>query len=111
MEITIQRLKRVDIVKPIGRVDSATAPQLAETLRGLVDEKRCRVVLDMSELGYLSSAGLRVLIEAQRACRRWNRGNLVLAMPSDPIRRTLDLAGFLVLFEVYDSLVEAAGSI
>ena len=111
MEIAHQQYKRVDVLTPSGRIDSATAPKLAECLQMLTSDRRYRIVLDMQAVDYISSAGLRVLIDTQKVCRRYNRGNVVLAMPNERIRRTLDLAGFLVLFDVYDDLTEAVGSV
>ena len=111
MEITHQRFKKVDVLKATGRIDSATAPQLGESLRALTNDRRYRIVFDMSDVDYVSSAGLRVLIDTQKVCRRYNRGNLVLAMPNERIRKTLDLAGFLLLFDVYDDMIEAVGSV
>jgi anti-sigma B factor antagonist len=111
VEVIHQQYKRVDVLKPSGRIDSATAPKLAECLWMITNDHRYRIVIDMSETDYISSAGLRVLIDAQKTCRRHNRGNLVLARPNEPIRKTLDLAGFLVLFDVYDDVTAAVGSV
>ena len=111
MEITTEQFKRVDVVKASGRIDSSTAPQLAEVLKQLTDGRRFRIVFDMSEVEFLSSAGLRVLLDTQRTCRQYKRGDLVLATPAEGIKRTLELAGFNTLFNVYDALLDAVGSV
>ena len=85
MEITTISYKRCDLVKATGRVDSQTAPELAEAFQAITDENRFKIVFDMSEVEFISSAGLRVLIEVQKTCKRWNRGQLVLAaVPERP---------------------------
>ena len=65
----------------------------------------------MSGVEFLSSAGLRVLIDVQKTCKRWNRGELVLANVPQRIYETLDLAGFVPLFKFFDDVVEAVGSL
>jgi anti-sigma B factor antagonist len=52
-----------------------------------------------------------VLIDTRKTCRRYNRGDLVLAGPSENVVRTLELAGFYSLFDVYDTPMEAVGNL
>jgi anti-sigma B factor antagonist len=110
MEVTTKQFKRSDLVEATGRVDSQTAPQLAEAIDAIIEAGRFRIVFDMSGVEFLSSAGLRVLINVQKTCKRWNRGELVLANVPDRIKETLDLAGFVPLFRFSDDVVEAVGS-
>ena len=111
MEVTTEQFKRVSIVKARGRIDSSTAPELAEAFTALTRDGRFKIVLDMSEVDFISSVGLRVLLDAQRTCRRLNRGEVVLAASAKQILKTLDLAGFNTLFAVYGALLEAVGSV
>ena len=110
MEVTTEQFKRCDLVKAIGRVDSNTAPQLAAAFEEINDESRFKIVFDMSDVEFVSSAGLRVLISVQKTCKRWNRGELILSGVPDKIYDVLDLAGFVPLFKFFDSVVEAVGS-
>jgi anti-sigma B factor antagonist len=110
MEVTAEEFKRCDLVKVIGRIDSATAPQLATVFEAIQEEGRFRIVFDMAGVEFISSAGLRVLISTQKTCKRWNRGELVLASVPPKIYDVLDLAGFVPLFRLFDKDVEAVGS-
>jgi len=110
MEVTTKQFKRCDLVKTVGRVDSNTAPELAEAFAAINEADRYRIVFDMSEVDFISSAGLRVLINTQKTCKRWNRGELVLACVPERIMGALDLAGFVPLFKFYDDVVEAVGA-
>ncbi|OQY23665.1 MAG: hypothetical protein B6I34_04420 [Anaerolineaceae bacterium 4572_32.1] len=78
MEVSHKELKRVDLLAVSGRVDSSTAPELEATLRGIIDSGRFRIVLDVADLEYTSSAGLRVLVSTLKNCKRYNRGDLRL---------------------------------
>ncbi len=110
MEITTTHYKHCVMVKVKGRVDSATASKLAETLNSLVGAGNFKIVLDLSEVDFMSSAGLRVLIATQKTCKRYNRGQLVLALVPKRIYDALDLAGFVPLFKFFDNLLDAVGS-
>ncbi len=58
----------------------------------------------------MSSAGLRALINTQKVCKRYNRGELVLVGVPDNIRAALDLAGFIPLFKIFDDVLTAVGN-
>jgi len=110
MEITTKRLKRVDLVTVGGRIDSATAPELERILRSIVDAGRYRICMDLKDLKYISSAGIKVLISILKTCKRWNRGDLRLANMPPYIADVFDLAGLTPLFKIYPDTVEAVGS-
>ncbi len=109
MQVTTEKFKRCDLVKATGRVDSKTAPQLGKAFESITEDDRFKIVFDMSEVQFVSSAGLRVMISVQKTCKRWNRGELVLAGVSAKIRDVMDLAGFIPLFKFYGTTIEAVG--
>jgi len=110
MEVTTSQLKRCDVVKAVGRIDSATAPQLAEAFDSITEAGRFKIVFDMSEVEFTSSAALRVLINTQKQCKRFNRGHVVLAEVTRQVYSALDLAGFVPLFRIESTVVDAVGS-
>ncbi len=110
MEIDTSQYKHSDLVKPHGRIDSATAPQLAKALDEITDTGHYKIVLDLSEVDFMSSAGLRVLISTQKTCKRYNRGEVVLASVPKRIHDALDLAGFIPLFKFFDNALDAVGA-
>jgi anti-sigma B factor antagonist len=110
MEITHTQFKHCDVIKPKGRIDSASAPIFADAINAVTEEGRFRIVIDMSELEFISSAGLRVLISAQKTCKRYNRGEIVLALVPAVIMNSLELAGFNILFKIYPDVLSAVGN-
>ena len=110
MEVTKTQLKRCDLVTVKGRVDGSTAPKLDQALKDITNAQRYRIVIDLGEVDYISSAGLRVIISAQKTCRRWNRGDVRLANLSERVSEVFNLAGLKPLFNIYESTVEAVGS-
>jgi anti-sigma B factor antagonist len=110
MEIAITEYKHCHLVKVDGRMDSATAPQLADTFNSIMKSGRYRIILDLAGLEYISSSGLRILINTQKMCRRYNRGELVLACVPSKIYSALDLAGFTQFFKLFDDITTAVGN-
>jgi anti-sigma B factor antagonist len=110
MEVKTSEYKQCDLVKASGRVDSATASKLGEALDAITNKGRYKIVLELNDVEYMSSAGLRVLISTQKTCKRYNRGELVLALVPERIYEALDLAGFVPLFRFFDSELDAVGS-
>ncbi len=111
MEISSKEFKHCNLVSISGRVDSATAPQFTQALDKLMEKGIYKLVIDMHGLEYMSSAGFRALLAAQRNCKRYNRGEVVLAAVPDRIREALELAGFTELFKTYKEPLDAVGSL
>jgi anti-sigma B factor antagonist len=110
MQITTKEFKHCHLMTVDGRVDSATAPAFGQKLDGMIADGIFKIVIDMSKLEYMSSAGFRGLLAAQRNCKRYNRGEVLLAAVPDRIREALELAGFTELFRVYPDPLEAVGN-
>ncbi|MFQ5398766.1 MAG: STAS domain-containing protein [Anaerolineae bacterium] len=109
LQISVQPLKRVDLITLAGRVDSNSAPILDNALKESVNNGRHRLVLELSQVDYMSSAGLRSLISTLRECKKRN-GDLRLAAPSERVTEVFSLAGLDSLFQVYDDQTTAVGS-
>ena len=74
-----------------GRLDTTTAPQLdAEVSTGLEGVKN--FVIDMEKLVYVSSAGLRVLLKAQKTMNK--QGSMVIKNVSEEIKEIFEVTGF-----------------
>ncbi len=110
MELASQRFKRADLVTVYGRIDTATAPRLEATLRGLIAEERFKFVIDLTACDYVSSAGIKVFLSIQKEIKRWNRGELRISGLQPRVKETLEMVGLLPLFRTYDTPLEAVGS-
>ena len=91
-----------------GSVDGATAPSLVAAFRQRVGEGRIRIVADFGGVDYISSAGLRALLETVKEARQRRR--------PPPRRRTtrrrvLDLAGFSGILKLYASAEGGRGEL
>lgn len=110
MEVSITQYKRCDVVKAVGRIDSNTAPELAVALNSIIEAGRYKIIFDMKEVSFVSSKGWWVLIDTQKKCKRYKRGELVLVNIQNEIQESLNLVGMGSYFRIYDDVVSAVGS-
>lgn len=111
MNIREEVVGDVTVLEVQGRVDSTSAPALGERLTGSLTGQGKRLVLDLRQLEYISSAGFRVLLLAARRAEECGH-RLVLCGLSGKVRQLFDLGGFLDLFPVSasrDEAITAAG--
>lgn len=114
MEITTKEFQHIELITIKGRVDSVVASKLAEALEAAHQRGKYKIVIDMSQLEYMSSAGFRALGDAQRTGKRLNRGEVVLAQVPENIREALELVGFTEYFKIINdvsSALEFAGNL
>ena len=111
MELKEEQVGSVKIVQVKGRVDSTTSPVLGERLTGILSVAKARLVVDFSQVEYISSAGFRVLLQAGKRADEVS-AKLVLCGVSGKVRQLFDLGGFLDLFSITatrDEGITAAG--
>lgn len=102
MDINIKNLKEVTVVEMAGDIDASTAPKVQEKVLPLAGPGS-RILLDMSQVPYTSSAGLRLLLSLYRQVSG-NDGKLVLVGVSEQIIDTMAITGFLDFFTRCDSV-------
>lgn len=110
MELSTTQYKRCDLVKASGRIDGSNAPKVEEILTSLTEAGKFKIAFDMGEVNFMSSAGWWVLIRTQKVCKRYKRGELVLASVDPKIRGSLDMVGMGSYFKIFDDVISAVGS-
>jgi anti-sigma B factor antagonist len=97
-EISILRLK--------GFLDAHTAPNFEQAIQELIEESRYKIVISMSDLNYISSAGLGVFMGFIEEIRD-NSGDIKLTNMSEKVYKVFDLLGFPALYQIFKEEVEA----
>jgi anti-sigma B factor antagonist len=100
MEMAEQQAGGVTIVEIKGRIDSNSAKAFGDHLTALISAGRDRVVVDLKNMVYISSAGFRVLLIAGRLAEE-TKSRLVLCSLSAEAERLFELSSFTDLFVVY----------
>lgn len=103
----VERRGDTRIIRPSGRVDETTASDFADRLAAAAAEGG-RIVLDCSDIPYMSSRGLRALTLAQR-CGAEAGATIVLARPGETMREILAISRYDQVFRVTDTIEDALG--
>lgn len=103
MEIQHKMENGVLIIKINGRLDAATSPSADETIKKTMEEDRNRLLFDLSDLEYLSSGGLRVILSAAKEIKRRN-GKVALCCLNQYVDEIFEVSGFKSMIPVKDSL-------
>lgn len=85
------------VVELEGRLDTNTAPQLETELNNSY-EGISRLIIDMKELAYISSAGLRVLLSAQKIMNK--QGEMIVRNVNDVIAEIFEVTGFVDILNI-----------
>jgi anti-sigma B factor antagonist len=110
MQVNIETTFGITTARLIGDIDAKSAPDAQGHIIPLAGDD-CKIILDMSEVGYMSSAGLRMLLAVRRSIPA--SGRIVLTGLSEALSETMSVTGFLdffVICETYDESVDALNS-
>lgn len=101
IRVPIQQIGEITVAAISGELNGRSAPAVQEKLLPLV-APGCKILLDMRDVSYMSSAGLRILLLLYRQIAG-QQGHVVLSGLPDAIRDTMAITGFLDFFEDYDT--------
>lgn len=102
MKINIKNLEDIKLVELIGELDAITAPAVQQKILPLAQAKS-QILLNLSQVAYMSSAGLRVLLSLYRQTTAQD-GKLVLVGLSEDLQDTMSVTGFLDFFTTSENL-------
>lgn len=83
-----------------GEIDLHESPTVRDALRGLIEQQLPRVMVDMSQVGYIDSSGLAVLIDAMQRIQAYG-GKLSLFGLRDGVRTVFEIARLDQVFKIY----------
>lgn len=113
MESRVEQIANVVIVRIAGRIDHSTAPAFGAALlpqvESCVGDER-KLVVDLAQVNYLSSAGLRVLMIAAKGCRKQN-GKIVLAALQPTVHEVFRIGRFDMVLETFPTVRAALNEI
>lgn len=84
-------------IKVSGRLDTTTAPQLEEALKESIKDSEL-LVFDFADLEYLSSAGLRVILAAQKTMNK--QGKMIVKHVNETIMEIFEVTGFMDILTI-----------
>lgn len=106
LQVTVeQKASEAYVVSPSGIINSLTAPLFEEKLDGILQKTPSLIAMDLAELTYISSAGIRVLIKTQKALNKTD-GKLMFMHLQPQIRKVFEIINALPSMKIFASMEE-----
>jgi len=101
MELQSKETNGVSVVEVKGEIDASTAPDLLKGIEPVI-KPSCRILLNLKEVTFMSSAGLRTMVILYRQVSG-NQGKIGLTGLSEDVEDTMAATGFLKFFTVFET--------
>jgi anti-sigma B factor antagonist len=98
------------VVSPYGEIDALTAPRLGRRLLDLAEEGKRKLVVDLSEVTFMDSTGISVILNSVRHLAT-RHGSLVLVCPTKRILRPFEITGLASRLHIVPTRAEALGGV
>lgn len=106
MELNIKNEEKGTLISVTGRMDAVSSPEFEKKLGRLIDEGNVNLIIDLTELDYISSSGLRsILITAKKL--KGKNGQILLASLQAIVKEVFEISGFSIIIPIYESVEEA----
>ena len=106
LSLDVDRRGSAVLVSPHGRITELVSHELERQLLGLIEGGSVRIVMDLYDVPFISSAGLGALMLAHKEARK-NDGRVCLARPQPLVRQILETTKLTKLFGLYTSVEDA----
>jgi len=106
LQVHLELAGDVPVVRAVGEIDLATAPDLRDTLAEIPGDAGTEIV-DLSEVTFIDSTGLSVLVATWKLFDESGAGGFRLVVSRPAVRRVLDVTGLAQVFTVFPTLEEA----
>ena len=101
MDVAVKKVNNITIIELNGDLDSNAAQLVQSQILALATENS-RILLDLSQVNYMSSAGLRLLLLLYRQIRD-HVGHIAIVGLKDEVRDVMAITGFLDFFAIFDT--------
>ncbi len=106
MDINTRKEKGITVISVSGRIDAITAPEFEGSLDRLIAEGEKILLVNLTGLGYISSAGLRSILSSAKKLKTLS-GEIVFTGLQGPVDEVFQISGFKSIFKIFPSEAEA----
>lgn len=106
MEISTRKEKNLALISVSGRIDAITAPEFEKNLEELITAGDKILLVNLSGLGYISSAGLRSILSSAKKLKALS-GEIIFTGLQGPVDEVFQISGFKSIFKIFPSEAEA----
>ena len=110
MEIRSEVVDGVALYRIAGRIDAVTGPDLQSAVSSAIGGGSPRIIFDMREVTYISSAGLRVIVLSAKQAKAANGGFAVFGLQA-AVSEVFDVAGFRSIIPIVSSEADARSTL
>ncbi len=110
MDINATKEGNILISKPLGRLDGTNSRDFEETLKTELNQEELSLIIDLEDLVYISSAGLRAILLLAKTLNSKGR-KLALCSLSDQILEVFEISGFNKVIPIHPGRSEAISSL
>ncbi|MFB3765369.1 MAG: STAS domain-containing protein [Methanotrichaceae archaeon] len=110
MEIDKKLVEDIAIVAISGKIDAITSRELDSTLMELLNQNTAKIVIDLKEVDFISSGGIRVFIAFKKKLIE-RKGDLVVSSLQPFVTEIFEMTGLPSLISIYPSQGEAVKSL
>ena len=102
MDISTRKREGVNVVSLSGSLDTNTSSQAEARLQKLIDGGSLKILIDLTGIDYISSAGLRILLVVSKRLGK-SGGKLRLCSLNETVQEVFDISGFSMIFDLFES--------
>ena len=110
MDLQLQSIDKITVIKISGRVDTYTVPALREQLNNANSNKPTFLLIDLTDVNFVDSSGLATFVQGMRFCRE-NGGDLCLCSPQQSVRMIFELTRLDKAIDIYSNEAEAIAAL
>lgn len=110
MEVRNEEKNGFVVVSPVGSLDFNNSTDFEKKILSFIEAGNNNIVIDFSELNFISSAGLRVLLMTAKKLKA-SGGKLGLSSLNEQISEVLTISGFTAIFSIFNSSDEAVAQL
>jgi anti-sigma B factor antagonist len=106
MQMTVNDKNDITVIAFEGNLETNTAPDAEEEINALIEKGAKKILINFENLGYISSAGLRLLLKTGKQLNA-KEGGLRICNLNVTVKEVFDMSGFSMLFNIFETESEA----
>ena len=105
MQLSSNSINGKMIIEFKGRLNAASSDEAEKYLQGIIDQKHTNLIINLKELDYISSSGLRIFLKTAKQMKEAN-GSVVLCELNSNVKNVFEMAGLDQIFEIKEKQEE-----
>jgi len=107
MNTTIKNEGDISIISLTGSLDTNTSKEAEDQMNKLLDEGTTKLLIDLTDLDYISSSGLRILLSTSKKLKPL-KGEMRICGLNETVNEVFEISGFTMIFKIFKTLNEAS---